>query len=427
MKLCLAYSALFIIALLIRLAAFAIDMPFRGDVFTFQSWAVQLYEGGLSRFYYADTFTDYPPMYMYLLWLAGAIRYAFELEYLSPQFNFIVFLPAIISDIITGLLIYRLCRSVFAGGEFAKSFWIALAYLTNPAVILNSSVWGQVDAIHTLLLFLSLYALSKKQSLAVYLLYGIAVLTKPQSLIVAPIFLYSAFYYFKERDYSLKAAATMFGYAALTFLFMALLSLPFTPGFDLSPVLRQYADTLGSYPFASVNAYNFIALTGGNWQEITLFYTLLSVGAIVGITCMTFWILHKHWPEARATSSPPSAAAIFYCAALLFIVTFVFSVRMHERYLFPALLFLLLSAILMRNKSDIRFPFLYAAFSLTLFVNCLDVLLKLYGMRLLSIGQIPEMVFRPIDEAIALVSFINVALAVFSLKIGRDIRRWTDF
>ena len=410
------YAALAVIGLAVRLAAFMIDMPFQGDVFTFQSWAVKLFEDGLSRFYYADTFTDYPPMYMYFLWAAGAIRNALDLEFLSPQFNLLVFTPSIIADLITGLLIYRLCRCIFSDSDFGRSFLISLAYLSNPAIIINSSVWGQVDAIHTLLLFLALYAVSKKQTLPVYLLYGAAVLTKPQSLIVAPVFLYSAFHYYKAHGYSLKAAAVMFGYAIITFLFMALLSLPFAPAFDLSPILRQYSDTLGSYPFASVNAYNFYALTGGNWHEITTFYFLLSMVAIVGVTLMCFWILHKHW----------SGSGIFFSSALLFIITFVFSVRMHERYLFPALLFLLIAAILRDNKSDKRLFLLYAAFSVTFFINCLDILLQFNDIQLFNV-RVPERTFRPINEAMAFISFLHVTLAVYTLKIGRDIRRWTSF
>jgi len=413
------YIAILIIGFGVRFAAFTINMPFQVDVNTFQAWAVLLYEGGLSNFYYADTFTDYPPMYMYVLWVVGAIRYVFDLAFFSPAFNLVTFMPAMICDVITGLLIYRLCRRIFADDvdkDFGKPFWISLAYLANPAVIINSSVWGQVDSIHTLLLFLALYAVSKKQTLPVYLLYGVAVLTKPQSLIVAPIFLYSAFYYCKSRDYSLKAAATMFGYAAAAFAFMAVLSLPFTPGFDLSPVIRQYADTLGSYPFASVNAYNFYALTGGNWREITPFYALVSILAISGVTFMSFWILHRHW----------NGKTIFFSAALLFIITFVFSVRMHERYLLPALLFLLVAAIFTKRKKDKSLSALYVVFSVTLFINCADVLLMFYGVRLFTLGQPLPGVFRPTDEAMALVSFVNVVMAVHALKVGWDIGKWTD-
>ena len=414
------YLILFFIGLGIRLAAFTINMPFQVDITTFQAWATMLYEGGLSNFYYADTFTDYPPMYMYVLWVAGAIRQAFDLAFLSPSFNLVIFTPSIIFDVITGLLIYRICRHTFDDERvFGKSFWIAFAYLANPAIIINSSVWGQVDSIHTFLLFLSLYAVSKKQSLPAYLIYGVAVLTKPQSLIVAPIFLYSAFYYWKEQNYSLKAASTMIGFAAATFGFMILLSLPFAPNFDLSPVILQYADTLGSSPFAASNAYNFHTLIGGNWHPLTpfSFHNIVGTTSIVGITFMTFFILHRQW----------SGKNIFLTAALLFITTFTFSVRMNERYLFPALLFLLISAVLSEIRLDKKLLALYGIFSVTLFINCADVLLMSYDTRLFTLGTPPPVTFRPIDEAMALISFINVAAALYSLKLGWDIIKTGEY
>lgn len=395
------YVALFVISVGLRLAAFTVDMPFFWDVQTFQVWAAMLFEGGLSDFYYSDAFTDYPPMYMYVLWLVGAIRYALDLEFLSTEFNLLVFAPAIISDVITVLLLYRISRS----------FWVALAYSANPAVILNSSVWGQVDSIHTLLLFLAIYAVTKKQSLPVYLLYGIAVLTKPQSLIAAPVFLYSAFHYWKERGYSGRAALTMFGYAVAAFSLMAILSAPF----GLRLALRQYVETVGQRPFATINAYNLYALFGGNWFPITPFFALVSAVAIVGVTFMAFWILHRHWNEA----------AVFFTAALLYIIAFVFSVRMNERYLFPTLLFLLAAFVFVRNKSDLRIPVLYAAFSATLFLNCLDVLLRIYEIYLFG-GPPQNMVFRPVEAFVAFISFVNVALALYSLKFGRDLGRWAD-
>ena len=385
-----------------------IDLPFQSDVHLFQFWANRLFEDGLASFYYADFFSDYPPMYMYVLWVVGAINSVLGFEYLSRSFNLLIFSPAIIADLITVLFIYTLGIRMLST---KAAFGIALTYSINPGVILNSTIWGQVDAVHTLLLFFAIYAVSKKQILPVYLLYGVAVLTKPQSLIVAPIFLYSAFYYFKENGYTPKAALTMVGYAVCTFLFMAFLSLPF----GLGLVLNQYVDTVGSRPFATINAYNFYALTGGNWHDITPFFAMLSATAIVGVSCVAFWLLHKHF----------NTAAVFYSAALLYIITFVFSARMNERYLFPALLFLLMSAMFMRNKSDDRIPILYAVFSSTFFINCLDILLRTYDIQFF--GPPPPPVHRPVESFVALISFINVSFAFYSLKIGRDIQRWTDF
>jgi len=389
------YLALFALGLMVRVIALVyIDMPFTTDVFTFQFWAVQLYEGGLSYFYYSDSFTDYPPVYMYVLYLIGAIRVAmggFDIN--SPAFIRLIFMPAIISDLITGLLFYYVCAIKWEHkNPFGIHFWLALTYLLSPVILLNSAIWGQVDAVHTLLLFIALYGISRKQSLPVYLIYGLAVLTKPQSLIIAPVFLYSAFLYVKEREFSAKSIATMWGFAAATFLLMGLLSLPF--GIPL--VIEQFADTLGSYPFASVNAYNFFSLTGGNWRPITPFYVAVSSISIVSVTLMSFWFLHHNW----------NRSGIFFAAALLFSTTFTFVVRMHERYLFPALLFLM-AAYFFKEVWDRRVLALYIAFSVTLFINCLDVLWRFHNIN-------------TIESSMPLISFLQVVLGVYALYIGRN-------
>ncbi|MCL2015765.1 MAG: hypothetical protein FWG68_05905 [Defluviitaleaceae bacterium] len=405
---------LVIIGLAVRIAMILIDMPFTTDVRLIQSWAVLLNEGGFANFYYSDAHTDYPPAYMYILFLVGAIRAAFGWDFLSIPFNMVTFAPPIIADIVTGLVIYAIARDVLEKPQtydksvlveeavLGKSFLVGLAYMLNPAVVLNSAWWGQVDAVHTMLLFLALYAVYKKQILPVYMLYGLAVLTKPQSLVLAPIFLYSVFYYCQERNFTAKSVLTVLGYGVATFAFMALLSLPF----GLSLVIEQYTATMGQFMFNSVNAYNFNALTGGTWQAITPFNTLMSVVAIVGVTVFSFWILHNRWSET----------SIFAVAALLFVVTFVFSVRMHERHVFPAVAFLAAAALFSSSK---KMYLLYFVFSATIFINCLDVLLVYRGINVnlpFFVREAPPGLWRPIDEFVAFISFINVCFAVFFIR-----------
>lgn len=78
----------------------------------------------------------------------------------------------------------------------AKSGTImALIYLVNPGVYINSSIWGQFDSIPATMLIgvIALFEY-KKHNLAA-LLFLIAVLTKPQSGLLLPVVLYL---YFKD-------------------------------------------------------------------------------------------------------------------------------------------------------------------------------------------------------------------------------------
>jgi len=413
------YIAIFILGLVVRAIVFSFGIHFDGDVWTLQGWAIRLFEYGLSDFYYSDALTDHSPGYMYVLWLMGAIRDSTGWPVLSTEFNRLTFIPPITIDLITSLLIYGICRRIFTeAGDFGKPFWIALAYSLNPSIIINSSAWGQTDAIHTLLMALALYSLCRKQSLPSYLLYGLAIMVKPHSLVVAPIFLFSAFHYFRQRDYTPKAALTMFGFAVITFAFMILLTLPFTQNFNLLSLWEQYSEYLGIVPLASINAYNFHAMMGNNFQGINPFTNFISTAAVAGVTLYSFWILHKRWDKV----------SIFFCAAMLNIITFNFAVQMRDRYLFPSILFLLLAAIYMhkKNPADKRIIMLYTGFTITFFINCFDILMTINGSPILTATPLSYDIWRPVHGAITLVSFISVALALYSLKIGWDITKWTN-
>ena len=413
------YIIIFLLSLLLRAFVFSLGVHFSGDIWIFQDWGFRMVNYGLPDLYHSGIFIDYAPAYMYVLWLVATIGEHMGWGMLSTELNIITFLPSIISDVVKSLFLYGICRSIFTEeGDFGKSFWIALAYSFNPAVVINSSAWGQVDAIHTMLLGFALYALYRKQSLPVYLLYGFAVMVKPHSLVVAPIFLYSAFYYFKRHNYTPKAALTMVAFGILTFAFMAAITLPFTQNFDLITWWYNYSQNLGTRPFMSVNAYNFYAIFGGIWHGINSFSNFVTLVSVGGVTLYSLWILHQRWDRAT----------IFFCAAMLNIITFNFAHQMHERYLYPAIFLLALAVVFnyAQNPKEKRVIILYAGFTITFFINCLEILLYIHGMALFKTNPTPYGVFRAVNGWIALVSFVSAALAVYSLKIGWDITKWID-
>ena len=73
---------LIVLGVLLRVFVGGIYMPlsgFRIDVGDFNAWAQRLASGGPGDFYAPDYFGDYPPGYMYVLWLLGSIG-----EWLEP-------------------------------------------------------------------------------------------------------------------------------------------------------------------------------------------------------------------------------------------------------------------------------------------------------------------------------------------------------
>ncbi|MCL1884575.1 MAG: phospholipid carrier-dependent glycosyltransferase [Defluviitaleaceae bacterium] len=363
---------------IVRYFAFGLDFGFENDIRTFQLWAIRVFEVGFAEFYSVDVFSDYPPVYMYVLFVIGAVRAAIGAGLDNQIFRFLIFLPAILADLGIGYVIYKIAN---------KSLLFAALWIFNPAIILISGVWGQIESVFVLMLLVSLLLLRQKKLLPAYVLFGIAILTKPQSLFLAPVYLYSAY----EGAKSPKYVALSIGAGIFT---MLLVSLPFG--------LSATADTLwygmDSYNFLTVNAFNFWALIGGNWQALGAWHT--SVGVIIVLVIIAAALGALHINKTRH-----GGKHFFLIVAALFIVIFAFSVKMHERYLFPALLFLLMYYIENRERREF---ILYWAFSAVFFINCLEIL------RWANAGYDWVMLG---NSSIYVISFIVVFLAVSTVFI----------
>ncbi len=372
------------VAILLRIFALNIDLMYYADVNTFKSWATMLYENGLSNFYISESFTDYPPGYMYVLYVVGWLSSFLNFAANSNEFTLLIKMPSIICDILICLFIYNKVK------DKKKAFILAFVYAINPAVILNSAVWGQVDSVYTLITIISIYLLTEKKYLPAFLLFSADILMKPQALIFAPIFIMGAFSVFKED------AVKMQKYCVICIVALILLCLPFTKGFDFIPIVSQYVSTIASYPYASLNAYNFYALIGGNWVPVSeklvfIPYSLFGMLCIIAIALSSFYLLYK---KTNA----------FIVAAFLNTLTFMFSVKMHERYLYPTLAFLLLAYAYNKQK---KFLFLFFGFSATLFLNCYDVLIMLKnGNNLMYL-----------TKTLPTASFVNLLLTVYMVYL----------
>lgn len=350
----------FALALLLRLAAAACSGGFDNDTACFASWADRIFQAGPSRFYSADFFADYPPGYLYLLYPAGALRSLFGIGFLSPAHLILLRLPAILCDLGCGLLLYRVFLKKLRDG---RALLFSCAFLFHPAVLLNSSVWGQTDAVYTLPVLLMCCFLAAENTLAACLSFSLGFLIKPQMLIFAPILLIGLSDRLRRAHFSRNMLARIFLQGLTSLLVWFALILPFGP----TNVLGQYLRTVGSYPYAAVNACNLWGFFGLNWvsQDNTFLglpYRFYG-GAAIGAALVLVLYLSRRY---RACSGKYALMAAFFMTSV-----FVFSVRMHERYLFPAVALLLLSCALLPSRG---LYFCFAGFSLLHFYNTAQVL-----------------------------------------------------
>ena len=380
-----------IVGFVVRVLALGIPHVHPWDYPLFWHWARLLYRDGFSTFYLNEAHTDYMPGYMYVLWLKGFLDSLLDLTpagaiYPPVSFvpRFVLIFPSVVADIAAGVLLFK-----WAGGlDRAKenvALFLALAYVLNPAVIMVSSVWGQVDSIYALIILLAVYLLTKKRFFPAFIIYAVGIMVKQQSIVFGPIFLFFLWDFLKTNGFSGKAFLTIFRNGIICILAIVIIVLPFAftaEGFTFMPVARQFIDTLGQRQFATVNAYNIWGAMGLNWYPLDspagygLYFfnpsvlPLRVIGYGIGIggaAVIGFLLMVKS----------KVAWSYFFAGAVINIMFFMVSVRMHERYAFVAMVLLLAAYIFSgetgvvrrKEKRDVKLLCLYIAFSVGSFVN----------------------------------------------------------
>jgi len=368
------------------------------DMSLFASWASAAARD-LSGVY-SNNRVDYPPLYMYVLYLAGK---AFSLTWLNQYSVLILKLPSLLADLATSYLIFSRARKHL---NPALANFLAACYLFNPAVLINSSLWGQVDSFFTCLLVAALILLAENQVARSSLWFAAAVLMKPQGIIFLPVLFFELV---RQKDGKLWLKSGGIALAGL----LAIIT-PFALRQGPFWIIGLYMNTLGEYPFASVNAFNLFSLLGANYtrySETLGFMSYQSWGMlfIVAITAWG-WLIY-----ARANNVKMAWA----CALLLISGGFSLATGMHERYLFPALAISLFSFIYLGDR---RFLYMSGGFSLSIFLNTHVVLFAtLKGVH--SIAGIGIPAFTAILNLLLLAYLVKVISETVFFKESPGIKR----
>lgn len=177
-----------LVALLLALLAVKMAVaPYFGyqtDLGTYKAWALRLADRGPADFYAPNYFCDYPPGYLYILWLLGSIYQGMNINASGALSTLIIKMPGLIADFLSTGLLYALLRPRVG----RQVTWIVvLAYALNPAVIFNSAIWGQTDSLFTLELFLGALLLFEGRIAFGWAILMVAAITKPQALIFLPL------------------------------------------------------------------------------------------------------------------------------------------------------------------------------------------------------------------------------------------------
>ena len=441
-----------VIAMILRMVlSYQID-GYAVDVNCFTSWGATMAQYGPLDFYQESGFCDYPPAYTYILGLDALISHwipGISKGWIQVIYRFFPSLCDIISCVILNRFLKRREQSLRDNERTA--LLILLAF--NPVTILNSAAWGQMDSVLTLLLLLvAIWAIEGKWQLSIPC-YMLAALVKPQALMLGFLGLCAILFAWKREPASRKKILS--GTAAAIGVF-AVIVVPFgiREGKPFSWIIEQYAKTLSSYPYATVNTANFWYLAEGNWDKIENPAKLWAVFALALLTVFyAYWNYHRTQREWKYAWIEPTFTLLFalffivcgltgaswgivgtasmglaflivlslyirkgeitflpYLGSLLFLLLYVFGVKMHERYVFPVLLLLPLAYGIKRDR---RILFVWLSISFTAFINegiVLDNSIRL-GSALGHLNQ---------DTSILalIVAAVNCAITIYAVWLG---------
>lgn len=444
-----ALVGLGIAALARILVALNVD-GYQVDVNCFTAWGYTMSSVGPANFYQSN-WCDYTPGYIYIMGLNGLLAKLLG-SFVSPAF--VHKLIPMACDLVGAWLIYRL--AVENGFTRRQAGIMMLLFAFNPAPFLNSAAWCQIDSVLCVGLMLVAYFAIHRKWAIVLPMYVLCILIKPQALMLGFLGLAALVMEWLQHPavvngkYAPPRCRRDMAIGLIASLVLALVIIvPFCPNQE-SPLwlINLYGDTLASYPYATVNTANLFYLFSGNWDGIAnpastgacIFFTVAAAAwgvytalrqrnklaawyvepcimALYMLVYLTFSIFGCSWTMLGVVTMSMAFTLVLpmfirsgkmenlpLCGAVIFLLLYVFGIKMHERYLFPAIFLLGMTYAIRRDR---RILGLLIGSACVLFVNegiVLDNSLRLGS----SMGHLNT-------DTVTLANFLSLMNVLFAL------------
>lgn len=350
------------LAVLVRIASGY--RQYSGDVNNHIAWADEIKNNGFYGFYEREiigySVPNYPPVAIYAfrasLYLYDTINgsviylnrtigmFPSGLVWLMEQKNTLALFiktPAFVGDVLLVVAFFVILKNVH---KSKNSVAWAIALALNPALIYASAVWGQIESLVVGLLLCSLYLGIKKNIQASVIIFCMAALTKQTALWMAPLYLLLWL-----DDLKMFIRGLIIGTFGAALLYVPFYGLN-TRFFD------SYINTLsGSSEVTTDKAFNvwyfLVGMTNDSYS-LGMFsvreWSLMALSFVVIAICA--WYLRDR------------AKRLFTSLWLLAFFVFFLQTRVHERHLFPAVVF----SGLIKSRSAY---FIYLLLSIYFMVN----------------------------------------------------------
>jgi Gpi18-like mannosyltransferase len=350
-----------VIALLL-LVALAVRLPWLGapdpvgdmELAARRMWF--LHDYGLAGSYLYGG--DYVPIRLYLLWGLSQLVQPLGGDFFAPLpavTMTLIKLPGMLADLVTVAIIYLWSRR-WSGMRTAAL--IAALYTLSPPVWMNVAWWGQVDTLLMLPLLGTVLLLGRANGRWSWLCWMVALLIKPQAIILAPLLFVATLRLHGSRGV-LQGSALAVG------LFVPACT-PLVLAGQGPGLLQAYAGAVGRFPRLTIRAYNLWYLVspgGAGVDDVPVLGPLTY--RLLGIVLLGCAALLVSVALLRRADGPMRVEG----AAVLALAFFALPTQIHERYLFLTLAFL---ALCIARDERMVLPYVILVFTAT--INILGVL-----------------------------------------------------
>ncbi|PFN49986.1 hypothetical protein COJ58_20590 [Bacillus thuringiensis] len=347
-------------SLLLRIyLAFHLEGYERDQLF-FVDWMNTVGKYGLGDVYAHGDLVNYPPFFLALLGIYGVILSFFNIS--VDAAGVLIRVPSIAFEVVA-IIIFAIASKRIENSIVRAALVTFFAF--SPAVIVDGTIWGQVDMLHSILMVSSILLLMYKPIWS-GAIYAIALLAKFQSIVIAPVF---AMYFLKiifEKREGKQLIKFIIGFCIPLLIFGLYFA---AHGTFITMLTQAYLNAVGTFPTVTVFAMNIWYYAIGtdpntvDTIQVLPHITLKTVGLILlsiaaALTCL-YVFFHRHM----------NTAVLLKAATFISFAFFMLPTQMHERYAFPALVFVIFLLLY-----EMKWTGIALGLTLTIFLNLVMVL-----------------------------------------------------
>ena len=302
---------------------------FSGDMEFWVNWSLHLQHHGL-----AGLNANYPPVYIYWLWLVAELHSLTGIE-IAPTywFELLITLPVLLCHVGLLLFVNRLLAGTAITHDARHRCLMLGGVALNVALLVDGPLWGQVDLLYSFPLVGALYCLIHGRHVVWALpLLTVSILTKFQTVCVAPLVL--------PLLWHRRSRSLWIGVAISVAVLVALL-LPYQLAGNLERMVEDtYLKAADMYPYATMNAHNLWYFLDFNhlsqhlsvWPELAASVYFPLTPSFLGkllFSLLGLWVMISAFRSDKPEQH-------WRYAMLLAMGFFLFLPAMHERYLMAA-------------------------------------------------------------------------------------------